>query len=172
MINAYESKLLDEHAVYNFMAPKFGYSSFNTVEDYANNISSIPKLLRPKLSEGVYIIEDQKIISVIYTVVCYKYCVRVVNGDINTYFVRNTIGKDGFRVLDIQTQDVIEHYEYENDLEKKFCSKTNTLLQTNYLTNFNNLPPNIKINVENFFYKNNIFAYGIKPYGTAIYFLF
>jgi len=162
------------YTAYNYMANYLKNRTYKSIEEYLYNTEKISIPLKPILYEGSYKIETNEIISIIFKFVYKKYLIRIKNNLVDSFWKFNINKKNKFPLMtyDINTLEPLEGYLYKENKEIKYCLKTNDLLQINYGCSYNELPNEIKNKLDNFEYKNKIFAYGHKPYGTIVYFYY
>ena len=165
----------DHYIVYQFMVSKFGGQSFDTIEDFSEGINSglATKRFIPCKAWGVYNVDSKVMVAVGY------YCrfgfdlVKVKNGEVSEYYRRLISEKKyAYIAYDLNSLEPIEYYKNIGQQEWKFDWHTGEKKQVNTFCDYFGLPTDIRLAINDFQFKYNVFGYAMKPYGRVVEFNF
>lgn len=165
----------NHYEVYQFMVSKFGGKSFDSIQEFYQGIETnlATKRFLPSKTWAMYNIDSKEILAEGFLCRYGFDLIKVKNGKVSEYYRRLVSGRNSaFVAYDLATLDIIENYKNIDNQLWKFDWKTGEKLQANNNCKYESLPEDFKSAIKDFYYKNQVFMYAIKPYGRIIEFYY
>jgi len=162
--------------VYEFMVTRFGGVSFASKESFFDALiakGEVTKRFVPARAWGMYNIDTRQILAEGYLCRYGFDLIKVKNGVVSEYYRRTLSSKDrSFVAYDLETLDVIEYYQNENQQMVKYNAQTGERMQSNIKVSYETLPAEFLSAIQDFKYKESVFMCAVKPYGRVVEFYY